>query len=105
LLCGRPPPPGSPRFPYTTLFRSAGGVVDWDANGDVGGVVADAAFRDGLVVGFLDEEGVGDELEAVGRPGEGGVVGEAARLGALVGRKSTRLNSSHGSTSSAVSCL
>ena len=49
----------------------AGGVVDGDADGDVGGVIADAAFGDGLSEGVFEEEGVGDDLEAVGGPGVG----------------------------------
>ena len=49
----------------------AGRVVDGDADGDVGGVIADAAFGNGLSEGFFEEEGVGDDLQAIGGPGVG----------------------------------
>ena len=55
-----------------------GGVVEGDADGDVGGVVADAALGDGLAEGFFEQDGVGDDLEAVGGPGGGRA---ARRLG------------------------
>ena len=48
-----------------------GPVVDRDADGDVGGVVADAALGDGLAEGLFEQDGVGDDLEPVGRPGVG----------------------------------
>src|SRR5207245_11354709 len=74
------PPPRSTLFPYTTLFRS-----DLDL---------------GLVHPYQVEAGAGDRR--LGRRGVlllfgGGELGED--------RKSTRLNSSHGSISYAVFCL
>ena len=62
----------------------AGRVVDGDADGDVGDVIADAAFGNGLTEGFFEEEGVGDDLEAVGGPGVGLPAIRASRLSALV---------------------
>jgi hypothetical protein len=49
-------------------FR-AGGVVDGNANRDVGGVIVNPAFGDGLSEGFFEKHGVGDELHAIGGPG------------------------------------
>src|SRR5438309_8515492 len=77
------PPPRSTLFPYTTLFRSgphwiAGAMISLlGPRGDVGGG-APGALRDPLRLG-------------VARPS--------------ADRKSTRLNSSHSSTSYAVFCL
>ena len=62
----------------------AGRVVDGDADGDVGGVIADAAFGNGLSEGFFEEDGVGDELQAIGGPGVGRLAVGAARLAAFV---------------------
>src|SRR2546422_5554901 len=73
-------PPRSTLFPYTTLFRSPGGLE---------------ADRH-LVEEALDDLVAVDADDAVGRPGEA-QVGED--------RKSTRLNSSHGYISYAVFCL
>jgi hypothetical protein len=47
-------------------------------------VVADAALGNGLAEGFLEEDGIGDELEAVGRPGRRGLAVAATGLAALV---------------------
>src|SRR5436189_2780373 len=79
-------PPRSTLFPYTTLFRSDGGVLD--RRGDGG--------RDGSA-GKLGDGGGGRE-------------GDAGRLlcasgGGSQDRKSTRLNSSHRCISYAVFCL
>src|SRR5438128_9119238 len=68
-------PPRSTLFPYTTLFRSQDGRGD-----DVRAVVA-------------------RQRRDPGRLGSGG------RLPGVLDRKSTRLNSSHGSISYAVFCL
>src|SRR3712207_8375015 len=79
-------PPRSTLFPYTTLFRSAAGVVDAD------GVV--------LVV-----DRVGERLRAA--LGQHLLVGRAGqvRRQRRRDRKSTRLNSSHANISYAVFCL
>ena len=50
----------------------AGLLVDGDANRDVGGVVADASFGDWLSKRFFEQDGIGNELEAIGGPGSGG---------------------------------
>jgi hypothetical protein len=62
----------------------AGGVVDGNADSEVGSMVADATLGDGLAERVFEEDRVGDNLEAVGGPGGGGVVVEAAGLAALV---------------------
>src|SRR5207245_6764357 len=86
----------SPPFSYTTLFRSdpRGGVPDLRLPGggrlrEPGGGTADRA-----------DGGAGT---ASGAPGPGANPGWAARREG--DRKSTRLNSSHGSISYAVFCL
>src|SRR3712207_8178268 len=77
-------PPRSTLFPYTTLFRS-------DVSGR-GGNIFKGFFR--LCVENLETP---QSSKTVGlRPGRGG---------ALVDRKSTRLNSSHANISYAVFCL
>src|SRR5690606_40888962 len=97
-------PPGSPLFPYTTLFRSlqgaAGeGAVPHVGNGDLDGVLVHRRFRS------EDVGGHGDVL--------GEVLGHASAdhektcgwVLILQDRKSTRLNSSHVKISYAVFCL
>src|SRR3712207_8338113 len=79
-------PPRSTLFPYTTLFRSDGGVGAAEAQG-VGG---DDAHRAG-------EGLVGDVVQVTLRVGVVEVDGRD--------RKSTRLNSSHANISYAVFCL
>src|SRR3712207_7095033 len=78
------PPPRSPLFPYTTLFRSGG-----------------AGVRDEPLM--QQDEVTVDREELL-------VVGPCLLLEATMGmherdRKSTRLNSSHANISYAVSCL
>src|SRR5437870_10473847 len=83
-------PPGSPLFPYTTLFRSGGARVE-----------------DGRGLG-VDPQG--DATACGVQPGVDGAP-VAAAVGALedaaagADRKSTRLNSSHVAISYAVFCL
>src|SRR5438045_7513328 len=89
------PPPRSPLFPYTTLFRSALGRQVVPAAGQVEPRVVDQ--RPELLEGH--PEGLG-QLVPVGRP----VVGQVAR-DPPPDRKSTRLNSSHLGISYAVFCL
>src|SRR3712207_6876562 len=94
-------PPRSTLFPYTTLFRSLGGVAlhivgDFVLGVDgldralgFAGAAIDTLFR-------VDHEVVAGVVDAVDR----------ADLDAtLVDRKSTRLNSSHANISYAVFCL
>src|SRR3712207_7570731 len=86
-------PPRSTLFPYTTLFRSAGGAVP-----DHGGVHGGAAPLPGphaLRGGDGDGRRGGPRL-----PQGAGAAGVPGR-----DRKSTRLNSSHANISYAVFCL
>src|SRR5207249_9932344 len=79
LLLG--PPPRSSLFPYTTLFRSLGAVMDADS--------PEARSR----------SAVAERAWAEDAPSGGG------RSRSATDRKSTRLNSSHVSISYAVFCL
>src|SRR5207249_11420225 len=94
------PPPRCHRFPYTTLFRSAGverrlrATVEWAG---VGLGTADLQGR------FLQ---VTDRLAAILGCGREELLQTTLDRGEPVGdRKSTRLNSSHVSISYAVFCL
>src|SRR5207245_9257784 len=98
-----PHPPPSPRFPYPTLFRSllaAGGPPGLFRRGDreVDLAVAMALDMAGHLRGDLHRHrgGVegGDRPDRVLAPGE-----RIAEAGVAGDRKSTRLNSSHGSSS------
>src|SRR5689334_24416761 len=83
-----PPPPSPPLFPYTTLFRSPYHCRRGEEAGqrDLAWI---ALLAEGRGVRLLAERGAGGREQA----------GEEAD------RKSTRLNSSHSSTSYAVFCL
>src|SRR5205809_5608445 len=94
-----PPPPISPLFPYTTLFRSRRRIL-------------------GAEAGRIGHRAVLEEHEIIGRQRDrvrlAGAIEHQPRhdmLAALAGdlhvgdRKSTRLNSSHGYISYAVFCL
>src|SRR3712207_7970862 len=84
-------PPRSTLFPYTTLFRSAGGAAD-----EVGAVRAEQLL-------WAERAALGDAgRRARPPPGEDG---ERRGLGLRRDRKSTRLNSSHANISYAVFCL
>src|SRR3712207_8723766 len=85
-------PPRSTLFPYTTLFRSRGGVTQ--ADGAQRGERTDGASRD---AGEPQEDQRGDDERAGAGAGSGG--------GGAGDRKSTRLNSSHANISYAVFCL
>src|SRR2546430_3701344 len=75
-------PPRSTLFPYTTLFRS-----------------------DGDVIGDEDEQiGVNIVKRSLEEPLRQ-IVANAGKEGAVIDRKSTRLNSSHSQISYAVFCL
>src|SRR5687768_17689300 len=84
-------PPRSTLFPYTTLFRSKGGLGGGSSNAAITLLALNALWRLGLGENQLKQIGSG--------------------LGADVpfffegDRKSTRLNSSHGYISYAVFCL
>src|SRR3712207_8908996 len=89
-------PPRSTLFPYTTLFRSEGGVPQRERAGveDLVGVVrrhGDLRRTDQVELLALDP------VHVVG--------GLAQEAGPVQDRKSTRLNSSHANISYAVFCL
>src|SRR5207245_9906370 len=98
LLFFLPPPPTSPLFPYTTLFRSFLSfpvlvwLIDGCGTGPLGGLLAAAGI--GWWFGF------GYFLAGLYWIGNAFLVDAK-----LLDRKSTRLNSSHGSISYAVFCL
>src|SRR5207302_10462483 len=100
-----PPPPRSPLFPYTTLFRSERAALlrvgHALVEASLGQADAERGDRDAAVVERLEElrEPAAPFAEQV-RLGDA-AVGERE----LVDRKSTRLNSSHVKISYAVFCL
>src|SRR2546422_6574984 len=88
-------PPRSTLFPYTTLFRSVGGVTHEHGA---------ASGRDGGARPLRERTGgqnVANQSPGVEPPRE---PGKSLELGKK-DRKSTRLNSSHGYISYAVFCL
>src|SRR5205085_12029175 len=98
-------PPGSPLFPYTTLFRSVDAVIQ-----------PDALLIDGAAHGFDRRHHDAAQLQRMliqaqaaghdARDIDDVVDDLRLRLGvALEDRKSTRLNSSHSQISYAVFCL
>src|SRR5437763_4943323 len=91
-----PPPPSSPLFPYTTLFRSDA----WNFFDDLTGLHAapgtEYAQLSRAAAACYDKLFWGNNLPSVTPPGE--------RLFPQ-DRKSTRLNSSHRCISYAVFCL
>src|SRR5207248_4732109 len=95
LLLPTPHPPTSTLFPYTTLFRSAarpvplGRLLDRGLHGAGDGATVGGAGARGRPVGAVRHGGPGLPEAAAGSPD----------------RKSTRLNSSHRTTSYAVFCL
>src|SRR3712207_7851557 len=96
------PPPGSTLFPYTTLFRSAGGA---GAGRLVPGDVVGEDWQSGPRRGLQDVGWWHTDPELLP------VVADYAReripalTDASLDRKSTRLNSSHANISYAVFCL
>src|SRR3712207_7606829 len=73
-------PPRSTLFPYTTLFRSTGGVIDVYFH-----VITKANGR----TGYVSQKTIDEQIAVLN----------------LSDRKSTRLNSSHANISYAVFCL
>src|SRR5690348_17421060 len=87
-------PPRSTLFPYTTLFRSVSEAVLHPAAQLVN------EDRDGLRRRSIEEDLARPAVHHPPRHGP-----KAAGAGAVIDRKSTRLNSSHPSISYAVFCL
>src|SRR5699024_12539584 len=100
--CAPPLLPGSALFPYTTLFRSRRGD---DQRFHVAQTVAWKRLKAGVEFDHvtsdleLDRRGFGTFTE------EGHLQSAVQFVGPNLDRKSTRLNSSHVSISSAVFCL
>src|SRR5690349_22758360 len=84
-------PPRSTLFPYTTLFRSRGRMIDGPAQPQR------AAARAGRHIAVDQRRG------GIAQPHDGRV--RAVRVARPADRKSTRLNSSHVEISYAVFCL
>src|SRR2546422_2784418 len=83
-------PPRSTLFPYTTLFRSVDDELAHNAAGEAGHDHADQAAQrssDPIHLGHAETRD------------------QRIQVGAILDRKSTRLNSSHGYISYAVFCL
>jgi hypothetical protein len=59
-------------------------VIDWYSDRDVGRVVADASFRNGLAERVFQQDGVGNELKSIGGPGFRSIVFAASRFAAFV---------------------
>src|SRR5207245_7143636 len=98
-------PPGSVLFPYTTLFRSVRACVDAARGADVF-VLVEMSHPGGLEYSAKYAE---DLARVAARVNAAGIIAPATRperVRALraIDRKSTRLNSSHGSISYAVFC-
>src|SRR5207245_8904723 len=100
-----PPPPTSPLFPYTTLFRSRDVIAAFENTGNFH-IVAHVDGRDAL----NDWIARGDAQAGIAIPHDfprNLARGTTATIQVIVDasdpdRKSTRLNSSHGSISHAV---
>src|SRR5699024_12783959 len=96
-----PPPPTSPLFPYTTLFRSQGVTLALGGDGlhPAGeGVIHQTAFRQSILYFFQFQGG-----DLINQAHLRRVMVQYVKL--FLDRKSTRLNSSHVSISYAVFCL
>src|SRR5256886_459701 len=92
-------PPRSTLFPYTTLFRSADGLLD-ALDGSSGRVPRRVLARSG-VPPLVGRRGLGLRARDPARA----ALPRAETLGGAADRKSTRLNSSHSQISYAVFCL
>src|SRR5690348_18183622 len=96
-------PPRSPRFPYTTLFRSIAGSGDIEAGlaRRLRGRIADGIGREAA----QRPQGFAAVAHRVGAGQQDPVELGRIRRFPFEDRKSTRLNSSHPSISYAVFCL
>src|SRR3712207_8999227 len=88
-------PPRSTLFPYTTLFRSTG-LCAW-----MGFVIVGSLWHDPYIWQGDLPRAIRDGMP----PPSAETRRRKARWGALLDRKSTRLNSSHANISYAVFCL
>src|SRR5690606_41427030 len=95
-----PPPPTSPLFPYTTLFRSI--AADWNDSSTGSGSVDSQLKAAGLVIA-KDENTVNGQYNSFNNWDPALVGRQSGRW--IEDRKSTRLNSSHVKISYAVFCL
>src|SRR2546422_8955906 len=98
-------PPRSTLFPYTTLFRSRGNLLEWDCAVSVlqKPEAAVAVFqRIGIESAQAVSRGVSHAPVRVGQKVQQGVNDERFLFVPCPDRKSTRLNSSHGYISYAV---
>src|SRR5207245_11671372 len=96
------PRPLTSLFPYTTLFRSSSSP-DWQKRGNQPGLFAYGRLKAGVTV---DEARA--DLRMIGERLQHDFATECAEtlpVATPLDRKSTRLNSSHGSISYAVFCL
>src|SRR5690606_39552261 len=96
-----PPPPASPLFPYTTLFRSCP-ASRWGRTGSATALVGNLAWQGSKLGPAGTRPSCGNRRRCIGRGCRGGR-GRPPEL--RQDRKSTRLNSSHVKISYAVFCL
>src|SRR5207249_8855374 len=103
VLPPRRPPPSSPLFPYTTLFRSGAVPPRLDEADHVGPVFQTKGRAEYL----LNLPGTGRILVRQGSKVtiDADSAADPVDVSAFLDRKSTRLNSSHVSISYAVFCL
>src|SRR5689334_23927431 len=92
-----PRPPRSTLFPYTTLFRSERGEIEWLT-------AVQLLHKCSLEIFGVEDKELHDRVLGLGRPLNGTRKRWFERIDGL-DRKSTRLNSSHSSISYAVFCL
>src|SRR5207245_10019148 len=96
-----PPPPPPTLFPYTTLFRSPMNPAPPVTSSFI---LAPRDLPD-VLAGEVPREPTLVARRRLGREVQVGEIDDASRRLREVDRKSTRLNSSHGSISYAVFCL
>src|SRR5205807_5019153 len=104
LLLRIPRPPRSPRFPYTTLFRSKRDRGDAPVSSELEGV-ADAEAEDSRIQNLTQLPSVTVVRRCDSTGGVDGTYRRHPACRCRLDRKSTRLNSSHLVISYAVFCL
>src|SRR5699024_12860791 len=103
LVSPRTPPPLSPLFPYTTLFRSGTAKTKYyisSAYQDENGIIKPASYDR-----FSLRTNLNTEVSSWLKLNTNLNFSRNTRMDATEDRKSTRLNSSHVSSSYAVFCL